>query len=177
MELMCCGKCVHVNVCLGGRADVPVFSPVGYILDLILKTPHPQPPQSDNSFLFLIGYSLVTFLLVFFPPPSTQESALTSFCMAQGYKWSLMMLSAALSGVWTTAEPDPCTPQAVPTAGTPRPCSAWPAVARSQPDLHSHHPAAVQSPGCEGLLGGSHVLSSVSSWPVDKHTRPHASSV
>lgn len=52
----------------------------------------------------------------------------------------------------------------------------WPVA---QPDLHSHHPSIVQSlKSSLGVAGGeSHALSPASSWPVDKHTRPHAWSV
>lgn len=135
-----CFECVSVNVCVSGTPACLWSSPVGHFLDPVLPTPRLRScPPPFLGFITLIaepGY-----------PPPTPETALTSFCMAQGHKWSLMMLSEALSGVWTTAEPDPCTPQAVPTAGTPRLRSARPAVARSQPDLRSHHPTIVQTLG------------------------------
>lgn len=142
---------VLMSMCvLVGAGWTPVClwaSPVGHILDLIL------PTASVLFIRWIQSSSLSGFHNInrWLPPPPfltpTPETALTSFCMAQGHKWSLLMLSEALSGVWTTAEPDPCTPQAVPTAGTPRLRWARPAVARSQPDLRSHHPTTVQTLG------------------------------
>lgn len=116
-----------------------------------IKDSHSFPQDLAGSLVSFVFLS--SFLLPFFLTPSPllqlcQRNCFDLFLRGPGcHEFSLMMLSEALSGVWTIADLDqePRTPQAVPTMATPRPGLARPAVARSQPDLHSHHPTTLHS--------------------------------
>lgn len=57
------------------------------------------------SFLFLSTF-LCLFLTLSFQLWPSLKTILTSLRMAQGHQCSLVMLSEALSGVWTRADPD-----------------------------------------------------------------------
>lgn len=180
MELICWSKCVYGNVCVcvleeGWR--LLCF----YLWDI--TPPSPQPPPSDQSFFIRYAHSSTLWLRVELPEPGYLSAcfsgtALTSFCMARGHKRSLLMLSAALSGVWTTAEPDPRTPQAGSQRGytegraplDPR----WPVASQTSAATTQRW----SNPGAAQASLGDHMRSApCPPGQSDKHTRPHASSV